>query len=178
MNHPELPSLLIRLRNNDQSALREVFDAHYSDVCRAMYRLLRDQGEVEDLAQEVFIRFWNKRQELDIQSNLGGYLRRMGVNEALAFLRKKKYIDQEAEVPEISEAPTGEATVMAGELKDRIQVAMNQLPPRCRLIFQLSRQEQLTYREIAERLDLSVKTVEHQMGKALRQMRAALHEYF
>jgi RNA polymerase sigma-70 factor (ECF subfamily) len=170
--------ILERLRRDDKTALKALFQLHYPSVCQTIHRFITDKNLVEDLAQEVFVRFWEKRQQIQVHSSLAAYLRRMGVNEALAYLRRHKRFDEEL-TPQI----TGEATFSAEdqylhtELEQTVHAAIDTLPPRCRMVFQMSRFEDLTYREIAEQLNISVKTVENQMGKALKLLREQLQGY-
>ena len=133
----------------------------------------------EDLAQQVFIRFWEKRHTINITTSAGAYLHRMAVNEALAWMRSKKNQPTDeinATTPFKQEADVEQA-YLHEELQQQIQRAVATLPPRCRAVFQLSRFEGLSYAEIAKEMDISVKTVEHQMGKALRVMREQLKGY-
>jgi RNA polymerase sigma-70 factor, ECF subfamily len=178
MEHPSLQHLLSRLRANDRSAMHQVFDGHYEGVCQVIYRYVLDPGLSEDLAQEVFIRFWEKRHQIGVESNLAAYLRRMAVNEALAYLRRKTRFTAD-ELPETLAltAAGADEPVMISELDEAVTRAIDSLPPRCRIVFQLSRFEEMTYPEIAARLDISVKTVENQMGKALRVLREKLEPY-
>ena len=171
--------LLARLRQDDRSALQLLFQQQYAMVCTVIRRYVVDPGLMEDLAQEVFVRFWEKRHQINVDSNLPAYLRRMAVNEALAHLRKKtRFAPDElpTHLPGHLSAPADEA-LLADDLKSAVRVAIDKLPPRCRAVFQLSRFEELTYAEIAERLDISVKTVENQMGKALRVLREELSSF-
>lgn len=168
-----------RLLTNDRTVLQELFEAHYPSVCGAIHRLVGDRGMTEDLAQQVFIRFWEKREKINITTSPGAYLHRMAINEALAFLRSKKNRSPEeitATTP-MGSAPDVEQDVLQGELKEQILRAVNTLPPRCRAVFQLSRFEEMSYQEIADKLGISIKTVEHQIGKALRVMREQLKPY-
>lgn len=145
-----------------------------------MYRIVRDQATVEDLAQNVFIRFWEKRHQINITTSVGAYLNRMGINEALAYLRKNKRYTIEELTPQThpgGKVDSSEQAFLHTELQEQIKVAIDKLPPRCRLVFQLSRYEELTYKEIGEKLEISVKTVENQMGKALRVLREELKGY-
>lgn len=170
---------LIQIRQGNRMALQAIFDQQYENVCKAIFRLVQDPGLTEDLAQEVFVRFWEKRENINVDSNLGAYLRRMAINEALGYMRKKsRYIADELplHLPGHQAAAADEA-IEATELSQRISLAIGSLPPRCQTIFQLSRFEELTYREIAEKLDISIKTVENQMGKALKIMREKLSDY-
>lgn len=133
---------------------------------------------MEDLAQEVFVRFWEKRHSLQITSSLPGYLRRMAINEALGYLRRNKLFTEELDPKTNTElSPDVEGQLLHSELEQQIRDAIDQLPPRCRTVFQLSRFEELTYQEIADQLDISIKTVENQMGKALKVLREQLHQY-
>ena len=170
---------LTKIQQGDRTALQAIFDRFYELVCKTIFRFVQDPGLTEDLAQEVFIRFWEKRESIHIDSNLGAYLRRMAVNEALAYMRKKSRY-QADELPihlPGQQAAAADQALETEELSKSISIAINSLPPRCRTIFQLSRFEELTYREIGEQLDISIKTVENQMGKALKVLRVKLGAY-
>lgn len=147
-------------------------------VCQAVYRMVPDGNQAEDIAQEVFIKFWEKRHQLNIQSSIGAYLRRMAVNEGISYLRKQKRYEVDELKPGLHDGQDSsmEEFFAGKELQKRIQQAIATLPPKCRLVFQLSRQEELSYKEIAQKLDISVKTVENQMGKALKTLRLLLKD--
>jgi RNA polymerase sigma-70 factor (ECF subfamily) len=172
-------AILNRLKSDDKSVLKDIFQQHYSPVCAAMYRYILDRNLVEDLAQNVFIRLWEKRQTINITSSLGAYLRRMAINEALGHLRKYKnvHIEEITPITPVKQTENTEEQYLHKELQEQITDAINTLPPKCRRVFQLSRFEDLTYREIATKLDVSVKTVENQMGKALRVLRERMKRY-
>lgn len=179
MHLEKLDDILTRLRADDKTVLKELFQAYYTPVCNAIHRFIRDKNLVEDLAQEVFLRFWDKRQKINITSSVKAYLHRMAVNEALAHLRKNKRYHEEEFTADISsgEEVGAEEQYLYTELEDNIKAAIDSLPPKCRAVFQLSRYEELTYKEIAERMEISVKTVENQMGKALKVLRQKLKSY-
>jgi len=172
-------NILNRLQLDDRSALKELFEAFYPMVCQAIRRLVHDQATCEDLAQEVFLRFWQKRHKINIDSNLPAYLRRMAINEALAYHRRNKRFQDEEFTPgmEHDTEPGAEEQYLHGELKASITSAIDTLPPKCRMVFQLSRFEEMTYKEIADKMDISVKTVENQMSKALKILRGRLQTY-
>ena len=179
MEHTQHDLLLTRMRADDRSALRTIFEQHYRMVCSVIRRYIHDPGLEEDMAQEVFVRFWEKRHQIAVESNLSAYLRRMAVNEALAHLRRKTRFAPD-ELPEQLPAYTAGAAdeqLHASEMQKAIDRAIAALPDRCRLIFQLSRHEDMSYREIADNLEISIKTVENQMGKALRVLREELAAY-
>lgn len=170
--------LLDRLNQGDQGALQELFQEHYSMVCRTIHRLIPEQATVEDLAQEVFMRLWQKREQIHITSSPAAYLHRMAINEGLGYLRSRKFFTEEITPNhEGSTFSGGEEYVIQGELTQDIQQAIAVLPPKCRTVFTLSRFEELSYQEIADQLGISIKTVENQMGKALKIMRHELRNY-
>lgn len=127
----------------------------------------------------MFIQFWEKRAEIMIDSSLKSYMYRAVRNAALNRLKHEKVKAGHAayamSVGETSTSPL--EGLEETELHLRIQLALKKLPEQCRVVFEMSRFEELKYSEIAERLDISVKTVENQMGKALRIMREQLHDY-
>lgn len=171
--------LLNRLKSDDKGALQEIFQDNYQKVCGAIFRLTKDTGITEDLAQEVFFRFWQKRHQIEITASLDAYLRRMAVNEGLAYLRSRKYFTEEIEPhsAQMSDSNTAEDRYLHSELEQNIRSAIDGLPPKCRMVFQLSRYEELSYQEIADQMEISIKTVENQMGKALKILRQELKGY-
>ena len=171
------PDLQNRLGSGDPSALQELFQVHYSGVCRSLYRLVQDYHLAQDLAQNVFIRVWEKRMDIQVHTSWGAYLNQMAIREGLAHLRKVHRIDVREEVPEQADTRTPEESLLHGDLNTHYQSALQTLPPQCRTVFQLSRQEGLTYPEIAKEMGISAKTVENQMGKALRILREQLHDF-
>lgn len=170
--------LLTRFQKGDPASLRDIFELHYREVCSVIYRLVKDKALSEDLAQQVFVRFWEKRSQLQINSSIGAYLRRMAINEAVYHLRKQKEFESEESLHyQADSGDNAEQKLMQQELESKIKSAIDLLPPKCRAVFLLSRYEELSYREIAEQLDISVKTVENQMGKALRFLRDQVRPY-
>ncbi|MCB0705390.1 MAG: RNA polymerase sigma-70 factor [Saprospiraceae bacterium] len=178
MSELDYNTLWSRICADEQSALKKLFQHQFGPVCQCIYRFVKDQDLARDLAQNVFIRLWEKRNSLQIQSSVPAYLRRMAQNEALAHLRSKKiFSTEEEEIPDQVEDTTPEGQFLDGELSHQIQRAIETLPPRCQIIFKLSRFEERSYKEIADELSLSVKTVENQMGKALKMLRSEMAPY-
>lgn len=180
MLNEQLDDVLQRLQNGDRSALQVLFHQHHGMVCGVIHRFIQDHSTVEDLAQEVFVRFWEKREQIQINSSLQAYLRRMAINEALGYLRRSKHLYDEEITPQVT--ATGmdgsvEEKYLHTELEQSVRDAIDTLPPKCRTVFQLSRFEEMTYLEIADQMGISIKTVENQMGKALRVLRERLKGY-
>ncbi|MFI5228081.1 MAG: RNA polymerase sigma-70 factor [Gemmatimonadales bacterium] len=168
--------LLAGLRTGEQSAFDAIFRAYYSQLVSFAQSLLHDRGSAEDVAQDVMLELWRRRDALAIHESLRAYLLRATRNRALNQLRHAN-VERRAEpflMGEESIDAAGASHVVAGELRAVIVSAITELPPGCREVFELSRVHGLRYTEIAATLGISVKTVESQMGKALRHMRARL----
>ena len=166
-------TLLERLKSDDDAALQLVFNAHYPMVCQTIRRFVNDSGRSEDLAQEVFIRFWEKRHQIHITSSLTAYLRQMAVNEALGHLRRQRFFEEVDPTIETDETSPVQG-LLYEDLNTALHDGMSRLPPKCRVVFELSRFEGLSYAEIAAHTGTSIKTVENQMGKALKILRTHL----
>jgi RNA polymerase sigma-70 factor (ECF subfamily) len=169
--------LLKRIRDGDERALEEVFRTHYASMTSYVERLVRSPQVAEELVQDVFLKFWRKRAELGPIETLKTYLFRAARNHALNYLRREKlerrWQDSAVEVGGLSHDPP-DAEYFERELAAVVAEAVDRLPPRCREVFLLSRDAGLSYLEIAQTLGLSVKTVETQMGRALRALRLAI----
>lgn len=172
-------TLLQAVQLSDESAFDTLFRKYYEPLCHYACSLTDgDLDEAEDLVQQTFVKLWEQRTAIQVQWSVKAYLYKMVHNRCLNRLRdartREKYKVYNAEQLEQSHQHEPGA---ASELKERIQVALTTLPPECRRIFELSRFEELKYREIADQLGISIKTVETQMGKALRLMRTELADY-
>ena len=157
-----------------------IFRTYYRSLCQYAYSFLSDKDEAEEIVQSTFISVWEKRGELQIETSFKSYLYRMVRNACLNEIKHEKVKQQHAAYQVAfgeSSVESVNQTVIRNELEWKIQEAMKTLPEQCRLVFQLSRFEELKYAEIAEQLQISVKTVENHMGKALKMMREQLKEY-
>lgn len=173
-------SVFFAIRSGDISSFEMLFKTHYSSLCRFAVSYLQDPEEAEEVVQSMFIGFWEKRESIAIDASLKSYLYRSVRNACLNEIKRQKvrklYADQVALDGE-PQAEGPDRMAMKTELEGKIQEALLHLPEQCRLIFKMSRFEELKYQEIADQLGLSVKTVENQMGKALRIMREQLKDY-
>ncbi len=170
---------VLHLNTNDRTALKDIFEEHYDDVCKTVHRFIKDRSLVEDIAQTVFIKLWEKRETIEITSSFAAYLHRMAMNESLMMLRKMKRQNETELVDNLSQETSDsvEKSYLQGELQSHITDAIDQLPPKTKVVFMLSRFEDMTYKEIAEKMEISVKTVENQMGRALRILREKMKGY-
>src|SRR5690348_8412402 len=159
--------LLDRLKDGDQAAFDAIFRTHYAALVILAQSLLHDRSASEDVVQEVMLELWRRRTTVMIQESLRAYLVRSTRNRALNQIRHAN-VERRAEprlVGEDSVEAAGASGLVAGELRRAIADAVAELPPACREVFLLSREQGLRYAEIATTLGISVKTVESQMGK-------------
>lgn len=178
----DLPAdqLITTLQAGDITAFEMIFKNFYRPLCNYAYSFVQDRDEAEEIVQATFLSVWEKRDNLSIHTGVKPYLYAMVRNASLNVLKHEKIKQQHAAVElAVAERSTESVTrtVMASELEERIFKALNKLPEQCRLVFKLSRFEELKYAEIADQLNISVKTVENQMGKALKIMREQLKDY-
>ena len=175
--HPSTSEWLARIRNGDEIAFEALFRALAPGLCALAARLVGSQPVAEELVQDLFLDVWSKRESLVVIDSLPAYFRSAVRNRALNHLRRERRVARWAGEdgtpvlqPIDAGAPDESALLDALEVQDAIAA----LPPRCRLIFTLNRQQDLTYGEIATSLGLSIKTVETQMGRALHALRGRL----
>lgn len=163
-----------------EAEFEQVFKSHFKALHAYACTILQEEAMAEEIVQQVFFKLWDKREQVNIQQSLNAYLYRSVYNDCLNYLKHKK-VKKAHQSHTLYTAGTSSdnvsRNVIARELEEKIAEALNQLPEQCRTIFQMSRFEELKYREIADKLNLSVKTVENQMGKALKIMRMQLVEY-
>jgi RNA polymerase sigma-70 factor (ECF subfamily) len=145
-----------------------------------VYRVINDADYAEDIVQEIFTDIWRKRESINVQSSLRAYLRRASVNRSLNHIRKQrmKFDENEEAIIDIeSNTINGQQGMERDELEQRIHDCIDALPPKCKLVFSLSRFENMSYQEIADHLEISIKTVENQISKALRILRNSIQPY-
>lgn len=162
----------------DARQFESIFKTHFEGLCRFANRFLHDTDSSQEIVQDVFINLWQKRDTIDPEKQIRSYLFTSVKNRCLNHIRdNKKFRSYLLDVEIEMEIPVNDHDMLvAEELKRRIQEAFEKLPPKCRQVFELSRFEEMKYKEIAERLKISVKTVEVQISKALRILRDELGE--
>ncbi len=158
------------------SDLKDIFDKSYSNLVFQALRLLKNKESAEDIVQDCFIMLWNKKDTLKITGNIHAYLAKMVRNKSLDFLKKKRL-----ETSELNESYQGsfnaEDTLETKDLQSQIDKTIDELPEKCRQVFVLNRFEDMSYKEIAEQLDISKKTVEAHISKALKSLRIGLKKF-
>jgi len=169
--------LFKRIRKSDENAFRELFMKYFSRLCAFVQTILRVEEKAQDVVQKVFVKLWEKRTLLLITENVFGYLMTSCKNESFNLIKMEKT----REKYEHTYASDYQQT-MQYELKENsgsnistlVNQAIENLPDKCKEIYTLSKKEGLSYLEIAQFLKISEKTVENQIGIALRKLREAL----
>jgi RNA polymerase sigma-70 factor (ECF subfamily) len=153
-----------------------VFRTHYPHLVRMGESIVHERALAEEVAQEVMLELWRRRDSLQVEQGFRAYLMRATRNRALNHVRHQQVVAREAAAAALDprSSPSGEDEMLSGELELAIRDAIDQLPEKSREVFQLSREHGLKYVEIASALDISVKTVEKRMGIALAHLRDKL----
>ncbi|GAA4314199.1 RNA polymerase sigma-70 factor [Mucilaginibacter gynuensis] len=162
--------LLELIRYDDRSAFEILYNRYASKVFHAAYNLFRDRDVCEDLVQELFIDIWAKRQQLNVD-NVHAYLKVAIKNRVLAYIRSQKAMLDVTAMEQLIEDYTADSETLQHDITRLLEKNVAELPEKCRQIFILSRKEYLSNKEIASRLNISIKTVENQMTIALRYLR-------
>jgi RNA polymerase sigma-70 factor (ECF subfamily) len=158
------------------SDFEQLFRSNHKDLCRTANYIVNDREGAEDIVQDAFLNVWNLRNSIQPES-LMGYLYRATTNGALNYLEKNKRFGRLISELKPAVQPDGSTALTEKELQASIQLALDKLPPKCRVVFVLSRFQQMRYKQIALHLGISIKTVENQMGKALEIMREELKPF-
>jgi RNA polymerase sigma-70 factor (ECF subfamily) len=164
-----------------EEQFEQVFRAHFKSLHSYACTIVRDEASAEEIVQGIFVKLWEKRKEITISESISTYLYRSVHNESLNHLKHLKvravYQSHTMRQHKIPETDKAAEKVTLNELERKLEKALRDLPEQCRTIFQLSRFEDLKYKEIADKLGLSIKTVENQMGKALKLLRLKLVDF-
>ncbi len=170
--------LLELLKNDQEQAIEYLFKRDAEYLYRVSLRVIKNPVIAEDLVQDVFFEFWRKRDRLNISTSIRAYLRRATINKTLNYIRDNKIIledDKGYEKLASSDKPT--QLLERKELREKINEGIDLLPPRARMVFILSRFEQMSYKEIAKEMTISPKTVENHISKALKFLRNFLEPH-
>ncbi len=171
--------IIRRIRQGDKGQFESLFRTSYVSLVRYAKTIIRDHDSAEEIVQDLFFRLWQDREKLQIESSLNGYLFRAVHNRCLHRIEHTRVVERharEALYSQPGEPENPSEIIQYKELQSKIAGIIARLPERCGRIFCMNRFEGLKYAEIAEKLSVSVKTVEANMGKALKEFRKALKE--
>ena len=179
------PNLWQKVKKGNIKAFETLYKSYFTSLCLYSYGLIPDEGLVKEIVNDVFLKIWDKRRDIDIRYGIKPYLFRCVHNTCLDHMRLKKSLRQ-YQSTDISDkirdlADTDEEYIFQQisikKLEEDVTMSIDQLPDRCREIFILSRYELLSYTEISERLNISVNTVKTQISRALDGLRISLKKY-
>ena len=178
--------LFERLRNSDEAAFRVIYNNYSSKLYYFVLEFIPLKDAAENIVQDIFVTLWNRRKELKDNTNLASYLFTGAKNNALYRLRDEKYgqklFSNAMDVSELNLNADALITVDTSafafqEIEQIIQETLSSLPPQCRKAFELSRFREMKNREIAEELNISIKTVEGHITKGIKTFKIALKDY-
>lgn len=170
-----------QIREGDRAAFEEMFYAYYPQLCAFAVEYVKSQDRARDVVQEVFLRIWERRAEWNLRGSLKAYLYQAVRNRALNHVRRNKRRDLDTPLDghdALSNGQTAEDQFHFRELSDAVQDAISQLPERRRMTFLLHRRHGFSYAEIAQIMDVTSKTVENQIGRALKFLRSQIFSTF
>lgn len=171
--------IIRRIREGDTGQFESLFRSSYVSMVRYARVIVKDHDTAEEIVQDLFFRLWQDRKKLNIESSLNGYLFRSVHNRCLHYIEHLKVVEKHAEeiLAGQHERQENPAEILQyEELQQRIAKILGRLPERCGQIFYMNRFEGLKYSEIADKLSVSIKTVESNMGRALKEFRKELSE--
>ena len=173
--------LAMRIKHGDEQALELLFRKYNVRLCVFANKFLNDPEEAQEIVQDMFVKIWEGRDEIDPEDSLKSYVFKIVQNLSLNKLRRKKVESRYSEIYKLvyieHQEFSAHESLIARELEEHIVHSIGKLPSGCRKVFELSRIGGLKYKEIADNLNISVKTVEVQMSKALRSLRIELSDY-
>jgi RNA polymerase sigma-70 factor, ECF subfamily len=163
-----------------ETRFEELFKEHFTPLCNIAYTMVKDRDQARDITQQVFVRFWEKRDEIEVQTNLRAYLHRAVVNTAINHIEKLKRLKFEEDYTTLqkeSHFQPDTSDFTEGEVEEAVQKAIANLPEKCQVVFSLSRFQGMSNQEISDNLDISIKAVEKHIGRALKELRVTLRPY-
>jgi RNA polymerase sigma-70 factor (ECF subfamily) len=170
--------LLDELKKGDSKAFDLVFEKYYANLCRFAFSVIQDQDMSQSLVQNVFIKLWERRFVLGQIDNLAGYLVAMSKNQISDYRKEQRFLSPDPEGRKGTEMDNStENEVLRRDFEERLLIALSKLPPRCRLAFEFSRFEDMSHKEIAREMNISVKGVEALIGRSLKTLRNELREF-
>lgn len=179
MNQPEEKIWMKKIQSGDAKAFEMLFHQYYGHLCLFATKILNNDAAAEEVVQEFFVKLWEKKEQLSIETSVKNYLFRAVKNQCLNYIKhnfvKENYIKTKENENQLE--IDFEENYVEVDLARKIKESIDSLPEKRRDIFRLSREEGLKYREIAQKLNISIKTVEAQMGLAIKNLREKLKDY-
>ncbi len=171
------PELLRAIRNGDHSAFKKFFEKHHSYLYHFLLKKGISEQQAEDLVQQAFVMIWEKRAQIDETKSLKAFLFRIAYTRMLNVFRDSKKFDENTDLTTEEETSTPEKSMETQELGKAIEDSIASMPEKRQAVFRLCFIQEFTYKDAAEFLQVSVKTIENHMGLALKELRAKLENF-
>jgi RNA polymerase sigma-70 factor (ECF subfamily) len=172
--------LIQKIQEGDKDSFEQLFRNYYGQLCSYAQGYVKNPQVAEDQVQEVFVNIWEQKEDWNPQGTIKSYLYKAVRNQSLNYLKHVKVVEEwkqkKASTRNPSPFPPTEKRVDYDQIKRWVQEAVLLLPEKRRTIYKLSRDHGLTYLEISKALNISVKTVETQMGRSLEHLRSWLKD--
>ena len=174
--------LIQRIREGEEHAFEIAFLKYHTPLCRYVWKYVQSEELSKEIIQEVFVKVWENRKDLKPSGHLRGFLFEVARNKALDYIKHQKIVRRYLSEAKQREREKAYCDLKRKErdysdLQEAIRESVNNLPRMGRLVFELNRNEGLTYKEIAEHLDISVRTVETHMRRSLKKLKNSLSKY-
>ena len=172
--------LVALLKQSDQAAFTEVYNRYWKKMFVLAGKKLDDLDEAKEVVQEIFIRLWERREEIVLDGSLASYLsvsvKYRIINRLDKHYIRRNYLDNLPASAEVDNST--QEWLEFEEVKERLAKLVSDLPEKCRLVFVMSREQGMSHKQIAEELDISEKTVEAHLSKATKTLRTGLKSFF
>ena len=174
---PDDPELLLAIKKGDHSAFKKFFEKHHTYLYHFLLKRGVSEQQAEDLIQQAFVMIWEKRNQIDQNKSLRSYLFRIAYTRMLNLIRDNKKFDEGSDAGDHEGGLPTDHKIENKELGDAIETAISSMPEKRQHVFRLCFIQEFTYKEAAEVLDVSVKTIENHMGLALKDLRGKLEGF-
>lgn len=171
------PKLLLAIKNGDHTAFKAFFEKHHSFLYHFLLKKGLSEQQAEDLVQQAFVMIWEKRSTIDETKSLRSYLFRIAYTRMLNVFRDTKKFDENADFATEESDHETDQQIETRELSNAIETSISSMPEKRQAVFRLCFIQEFTYKEAAETLDVSVKTIENHMGLALKELRGKLERF-
>jgi RNA polymerase sigma-70 factor (ECF subfamily) len=173
------PETLRALKEGNEQAFEAVYLRYVSSVRNFLSALVRSDEAGMELTQESFVALWERRENIDPEKNISGYLHTIAKNNALKFLnrRKNSNVEELSDADDTPNPAVADSLLVAGEMEILMDIAISEMPTKRRKIFELSRKDGLSNQEIADKLNISKNTVENHVTSALKNLRMVLSSF-
>ena len=179
MNDNELITLVNKMKTGDRESFNKIFRRYYSPLMRFCFRFVVDEDVSAEIVQDLFVKLWTNREKLNINSSFDSYLMSSVRNSAYTYINKERSHNEAHQMMYVSESEETDPSdeLQSNNLEESYRKILATMPEKRREVFLASRFDGLKYAEIAEKLNISQKTVEAHMGAAIKQLREGLKEY-